>query len=62
MYESMIFSILFWFENGRVFDWVSSKKKRKDFLSTLLSSFFAYLISKTQSKCNNLKKKDVCYV
>lgn len=56
MYESMISSILFLFENGRVFDYVSSKK-RKYFQSTLLSSFFAYLISITQSKCNNLQEK-----
>lgn len=28
MYESMISSILFLFENGRVFDYVSSKKRK----------------------------------
>lgn len=61
MYESMIFSILFLFENGRVFDWGSSKK-RKDFWSTLLSLFLAYLISITQKNAIIFKKKDVCYV
>lgn len=49
MYESMISSILFLFENGRVFDYVSSKKKK------VFLVYFAFFIFRVSYINNSIK-------